>query len=155
MSDIKLWFEPLLWIIATITILGGFVRFCKPVWKIVQSPKEMTNQFQSLREDMNSHFDDINTRLDGYDRNLSELSARAESTDAIQLSLIRNEISNIYHDSLDKGFIPENVYRTVCDMHASYKKDGGNSYIDAIMEQIHELYKETQENKRNHGDLNQ
>lgn len=151
MDGLQAWFAPLLWIIGTITALGGFVRFCKPIWKIVQAPKELAEEMQGFRAEMTNHFNQVNLRLDQYDKDLQHLKERAASADSIQISLLRDHISTAYHFALDKGEISESSYRTVCDMYASYKKDGGNSYIDAIMEQVHELYKDTQEAKRARG----
>lgn len=148
MNELQQWFAPLLWIIGTITALGGFIRFCKPLWNIVQAPKEMQGQFQCFREDMDAHFIAVNTRLDKYDEDLQHLKARAESADTIQLSLLRSGIVSSYHTAMDKGEIPDNLYRTICDMFESYKKDGGNSYIETVMEQVEELYKDTQEKRR-------
>lgn len=148
MSDLQAWFAPLIWIIGTITALAAFIRLCKPLWSVVQTPKILSEQMAELKINLSEHSIEITNRLDKYDEGLVELKTKISSADRVHLSLLRNGIISLYYSVLDRDDIPDDIYRTICDMFESYTKEGGNSYIVTVMEHVEELYKASQEDRR-------
>lgn len=60
MAELQAWFAPLLWILATITAIVAFVRLCKPVWRLVTSPAELSKKLDNTDAMMQSNFDKVN-----------------------------------------------------------------------------------------------
>lgn len=149
MADLQAWFAPLLWIIATITAIVAFVRLCKPVWKIFTAPDRLEQTLKDNIENINSHFDDINKRLDKYDADLKRIEDKMEHSDEVQMSLLHDQIIQIYEVAKLSGEIPDADYKRATDL---YKQDGGSEYIDNIMELMAELFKESQKKRLKEGE---
>lgn len=144
MQDIQAWFAPLLWIIATITAIVAFVRLCKPVWKIFTAPEELNKSVNSLKNDMQGHFDDVNSRLDKYDDDLHRIEQHVEKSDKVQLSLLHDQIVQIYEIAKIAGEISQADYKRACDLYA---QDGDDEYIDLIFNLIKEMYLESEKRR--------
>lgn len=95
-------------------------------------------------ETMTNHFDDVNTRLDKYDSDLQRIEEKVEKNDAVQLSLLHDQIVQIYEIAKLTGEISEADYRRATEL---YKQDGGDEYIDNIMELMAELFKQSQKKR--------
>lgn len=148
MENIQAWFEPLLWILSTITALGLFARFCKPIWNFIQLPKELCKTMKSLKEDMDTHFERIDKRIDKFEIDIAELKEIDNLTKEVQQSLLRDRLLQGYHFYKERGGIPGEAYRSLCEMHEIYKARNGNSYTDSVMELVHRLYQEGAANLR-------
>ena len=70
MTEFQAWFQPLLWVIATITAIVAFIRLCKPVWKIFTAPAEFSKQLSIFSKEMHDKFADMNERMDRQDEDL-------------------------------------------------------------------------------------
>lgn len=149
MADLQAWFAPLLWIIATITAIVAFVRLCKPVWKIFTVPDRLEQTLKDNIENINSHFDDINKRLDKYDADLKRIEDKMEHSDEVQMSLLHDQIIQIYEVAKLSGEISDADYKRATDL---YKQDGGSEYIDNVMELMAELFKESQKKRLKEGE---
>lgn len=149
MADLQAWFAPLLWIIATITAIVAFVRLCKPVWKIFTAPDRLEKTLQDNIKNINTHFDDVNKRLDKYDANLKRIEDKMEHSDEVQMSLLHDQIIQIYEVAKLSGEISDADYKRATDL---YKQDGGSEYIDNIMELMAELFKESQKKRLKEGE---
>lgn len=149
MADLQAWFAPLLWIIATITAIVAFVRLCKPVWKIFTAPDRLEKTLKDNIENINSHFDDVNKRLDKYDADLKRIEDKMEHSDEVQMSLLHDQIIQIYEVAKLSGEISDADYKRATDL---YKQDGGSEYIDNIMELMAELFKESQKKRLKEGE---
>lgn len=149
MADLQAWFAPLLWIIATITAIVAFVRLCKPVWKIFAAPDRLEKTLQDNIQNINSHFDDVNKRLDKYDADLKRIEDKMEHSDEVQMSLLHDQIIQIYEVAKLSGEISDADYKRATDL---YKQDGGSEYIDNIMELMAELFKESQKKRLKEGE---
>lgn len=149
MADLQAWFAPLLWIIATITAIVAFVRLCKPVWKIFTTPDRLEQTLQDNIKNINTHFDDVNKRLDKYDADLKRIEDKMERSDEVQMSLLHDQIIQIYEVAKLSGEISDADYKRATDL---YKQDGGSEYIDNIMELMAELFKESQKKRLKEGE---
>lgn len=149
MADLQAWFAPLLWIIATITAIVAFVRLCKPVWKIFTAPDRLEKTLQDNIKNINTHFDDVNKRLDKYDADLKRIEDKMEHSDEVQMSLLHDQIIQIYEVAKLSGEISDADYKRATDL---YKQDGGSEYIDNIMELMAELFKESQKKRLKEGE---
>lgn len=149
MADLQAWFAPLLWIIATITAIVAFVRLCKPVWKIFTTPDRLEKTLQDNIENINNHFDDVNKRLDKYDADLKRIEDKMVHSDEVQMSLLHDQIIQIYEVAKLSGEISDADYKRATDL---YKQDGGSEYIDNIMELMAELFKESQKKRLKEGE---
>lgn len=149
MADLQAWFAPLLWIIATITAIVAFVRLCKPVWKIFTAPDRLEQTLQDNIKNINTHFDDVNKRLDKYDADLKRIEDKMEHSDEVQMSLLHDQIIQIYEVAKLSGEISDADYKRATDL---YRQDGGSEYIDNIMELMAELFKESQKKRLKEGE---
>lgn len=149
MTDLQAWFAPLLWIIATITAIVAFVRLCKPVWKIFTAPDRLEKTLKDNIENINSHFNDVNKRLDKYDADLKRIEDKMEHSDEVQMSLLHDQIIQIYEVAKLSGEISDADYKRATDL---YKQDGDSEYIDNIMELMAELFKESQKKRLKEGE---
>lgn len=149
MADLQAWFAPLLWIIATITAIVAFVRLCKPVWKIFTAPDRLEQTLKDNIENINSHFNDVNKRLDKYDADLKRIEDKMEHSDEVQMSLLHDQIIQIYEVAKLSGEISDADYKRATDL---YRQDGGSEYIDNIMELMAELFKESQKKRLKEGE---
>lgn len=144
MSELQLWFEPLLWACATIAALVAFVRLCKPVWKIFTAPKEfsekldlLNNRLDNKFKGVDEKFDKIDVRLDNQNNSLKTLSEQNAKEDAITLSLLHDSIVQIYQLAKEQGTISEVSYFRACEL---YKQNGNSQYIDSIMSLLKEMH---------------
>lgn len=141
MEGLQEWFAPLLWILGTLTALIAFVRLCKPVWQFFQSPANFNDTVQKLDNKITSQFSEIDKRLFKIETDVLNLTLSKELASEVDVNLLRDRLSQGARYFSDKGAIDAHSYRALCDIHAVYKKCGGNSYADNIMERIHELYR--------------
>lgn len=144
MEDLKAWFEPLLWILGTITALVAFIRLCKPVWKVFSAPKDLTDKIDVLNSKLDEHFVDADAKfgkieeaLDAQTANIESLTSWNQKEDSITLSLLHDAIVQIYQEAKEKGSISEVSYYRACEL---YKKNGNSQYIDSIMTALTEMH---------------
>lgn len=137
MAELQAWFAPLLWIIATITALAAFVRLCKPIWKVFTAPSEFSKRLEELNTTMNGQFQEMSRRMDRHDSDLNDLGTRFKIAEGIQLSLLHDQIADIYQQAQKDGLISQENYRRAKDLHAM---DGKNPYIDGLVESLDDMF---------------
>lgn len=150
MQDLQAWFAPLLWIIATITAIVAFVRLCKPVWRIFSAPGELEKTVNNLETNIKGHFDEVNGRLDKYDQDLQRIEEKIIKSDKVQLSMLHDQIVQIYQMAKIQGDISQSDYKRACDLYA---QDGEDEYIDLIFGLIKEMYVEAERKRK--GDIHE
>lgn len=141
MPELQAWFAPLLWIFGTIASIVAFVRLCKPVWNLLQTPKQLNATIIALEAKITEHFADVDKRLDNFEKDLQLLKEFDEGADDVQINMMRDRISQGHRYFMTKGSIDEHSYRTLCDLYAAYERRGGNSYAHTIMDALHQLYR--------------
>lgn len=130
MGALQLWFEPLLWIIGTITALAAFVRLCKPVWKFLTIPTQTIERLNEFEKK-------IDQKLTSLENRVEKLTKQNEQEDSITLSLLHDAIVQIYQQAKRDGFISEVDYYRACEL---YKQNGNSQYIDSIMTALTEMH---------------
>lgn len=147
MEDLQAWFAPLMWVLGTIGGIIAFVRLCKPVWTLLQTPKQLNETLIKLDAKITDHFSEIDLRLDKFDSDLKQLKEFDKLSDEVQINLLRDRLSQGYQYYAERDFIGTEAYRSLCDIYKVYEKCGGNSYAHTIMEQIHELYRKSSQKR--------
>lgn len=144
MVELQAWFAPLLWIIGTITALVAFVRLCKPVWAVFQCPKKMDSTLVILTDKMDKHYAQSNKNQEEMNQRLSQIEAKQDKADEVQMSLLHDAIAQIYTVSQLKGEISEADYKRACDLN---DQNGESDYIDSLMLAMKEMYISQQKHK--------
>lgn len=61
-------------------------------------------------------------------------------------SILRKDILNLSEKYIRKGYITVNQKKTLYELYKAYQEEGGNTFIDALMNDINDLQvKETSE----------
>lgn len=131
MENLKLWFEPLLWIIGTITTLCLFVRLCKPLWKFITAPSLTATHLEEIEKKFDAQLKELTKKVE-------ELADQNAVEDSITLSLLHDSIVQIYEQAKKENYISEVNYYRVCEL---YKQDGNSEYIDGLMRVLREMHR--------------
>lgn len=99
---------------------------------------------------MKTHFNDINDRLDKYDTDLQRIEQKMIKSDQVQLSMLHDQIVQIYQMAKIQGDISQADYKRACDLHA---QDGEDDYIELIFNLIKEMYLEAE--RKRQGDIHE
>ena len=140
------WFQPLLWVLGTITAIIGFIRLCKPIWDLLETPKKLNNSLLKLNNEITNHFKTIDERLNELDLCMQSCKVQNDLSIEGQINLLRDRLSQGYNYHSERGKISEDAYRSLCEIYAIYKKLGGNSYAANLMGKIDEIYKQSHSN---------
>lgn len=54
-------------------------------------------------------------------------------------ALLRNEITRIYYESIDRGYIPQYMLESVLRMYEQYTALGGNSFITELVAELKDI----------------
>lgn len=127
-----------MWILATITAIVAFVRLCKPAWRLICSPNELSKKLDHTDAMVQRNFDYITERFDQHEKELREIHTKLDKGDAINLSLLHDSIVQIYQRARDNHRIADDDYRRACDLYA---QDGNSPYIDNLMGELREMHK--------------
>lgn len=138
MTELQAWFQPLLWVLATITAIVAFIRLCKPVWKIFTAPADFSKQLSIFSQEMHDKFADMNERMDRQDADLLALREREKKMSDVQLSLLHDQIRVIYHQAEKDGHISTSDFERVEQLHA---QDGKDPIIDHFVDVLTEMHK--------------
>lgn len=144
MEQIQAWFSPLLWILGTIGTLAAFVRLCKPIWAFFTAPAETEKKFEELDKKLDVKFDNIEKQITNLKdqvnvehEKIERVNLQNEKEDAVTLSLLHDQILQIYENAKDAGTISEMQYYRACEL---YKQNGNSQYIDDIMTALREMH---------------
>lgn len=84
--------------------------------------------------------DQINDKLDSQDARLDKMEDRLDALTLSDMHDIKGWIVDQYHKFyVEKGWIDAFSADTIEHRYADYKKEGGNSYVDKLMERLRTL----------------
>lgn len=132
MTELRTWFEPLLWILGTATAIIAFVKLCKPFDKFVRYPSTADERLDKIEE-----------LLEKNQKAIIELQKASEKQQKIELSLLHDAIIQIYNNAKNIGVLHNAEYVRAVEL---YKENGQSDYIDSIMTQMEDMWKEGQTN---------
>ena len=135
MSDLQNWFAPLLWIIAAITAIVGFIKLIKPIFTI---PSEFGKRLESMEKRMNEHYEKEDEERRLTKENLAAIEKKVTRCDEIQLSLLHDSIAQIYHTSRAQGRVKDSDYHRACEL---YRYNGCSDYIETLMKSLEDMYR--------------
>ena len=130
MTELRAWFEPLLWILGTATAIIAFVKLCKPFGQFVKYPEESSERL-----------DKIEQLLEENKAAIAQLQKISEKQQKIELSLLHDAIIQIYNNAKNIGTLHNAEYVRAVEL---YKENGQSEYIDSIMKQMEHMWKEGQ-----------
>ncbi len=143
MEALQAWVAPLLWIMGIITTFVAFYKLCRPFRDFLQFPKKVSEQLQKSDEKVDSHFTETNKRMDNFTGDLQEIKNEIESLKAHQTindsgteALLRDRILQAHRYLMGKEYISQDEYESVSAMFDSYKKLGGNHFVDRLMKDL-------------------
>ena len=138
MTELQAWFQPLLWVLATITAIVAFVKLIMPAIKHFMKPAKLEAALTSHIDNISKKLDHFDERLDTIDGNLSDLMDKVRRNEDVELALLHDAIVQIYHFSKTRGGVYAEDYQRACEL---YKYNGKSQYIETIMDELTELYK--------------
>lgn len=147
MTELQAWFQPILWVLATITAIVAFVKLIIPAIKHFMKPAKLEKVLEGHIENISKKLDHFDDRLDTIDDNLDDLMSKVNRNEDVELALLHDAIVQIYHFSKSRGGVYAEDYARACEL---YKYNGKSQYIETIMEELTELYK--QNKNINRGD---
>ena len=98
--------------------------------------KRMANCYSSIEGKIDKLSSDMNTRMDGMGEQLKIL------TDS-DMHDIKSWIVEKHHHYENLGYIDDFAMDTIEKRYSDYKKEGGNSYVDTLMEELRKLPKDS------------
>lgn len=97
--------------------------------------KRMANCYSSIEGKIDELSSNINTRMNGMEEQLKIL------TDS-DMHDIKSWIVEKHHHYKNLGWIDDFAMDTIEKRYLDYKKEGGNSYVDTLMEELRQLPKD-------------
>lgn len=146
MTELQAWFQPLLWVIATITAIVAFVKLIIPAINHLRKPVKLEQALSGLTDEISSKLDHFDTRLDTIDNSLSDLMAKVNRNEDVELALLHDAIIQIYHFSKTRDKVFAEDYYRACEL---YKYNGKSKYIEEVMEALTELWRKSVDNPIN------
>ncbi len=127
----------------TIEFIKG-VQFLKGIKdKQVDQQVEERQQEINIQEEfqkLHDRFDQIDTRLDDFEKRLAAAEERLTDLTISDMHDIKSWIVEQYHKFyVHQGWIDAFSAETIDRRYSDYKKEGGNSYIGNLMDQLHTL----------------
>ena len=107
--------------------------------KLLQEAEERRQEEEALKQ-INSTLTCILEKLDKQDKHFEELDNKINDLTASDMHDIKSWIVEQYHKFyVNQGWIDAFSADTLDHRYEDYKKEGGNSYIDTLMSQLHTL----------------
>lgn len=140
MPELQAWFQPILWVMATITAIVAFVKLILPAIKMFLKPAKVEETLNGHIENISNKLDHFDDRLDTIDANLDDLIEKVRREEEVELALLHDAIVQIYHFSKSQGKVFPEDYQRACEL---YKYNGKSQYVETIMDELTELYKKS------------
>lgn len=100
--------------------------------------KEINQEQESV--DIKKEFDALHKRFDALEKRIGEAEIRLDALTESDMHDIKSWIVEQYHKFvLQQGWIDAFSAETIDRRYEDYKKEGGNSYIDTLIEKLHSL----------------
>lgn len=131
--------EIVLYIAGAIVTLSGALTIIYKIFK-----KSITNVSEDLiSSSINKHTEETNKQIQELSNQLKGLTIRSEeANENLQhtlMSLCRDRINQAFDYYTTKGFIGSHSLFTIDELYDSYKKLGGNGYVEEQMKVLHSL----------------
>lgn len=140
MEALKNWFAPLLWIFGTAGAIAAFVRLCTPAWELFKAPQELRQDLEQAIEKLYKRFDKVDKDMAQQTNDLQDLKAKYGRLDEVQLTLLHDQIRQIYVAAEKENYISTRNYERALTLYA---QDGKDPTIDHFMEVLAELHKKS------------
>jgi hypothetical protein len=102
--------------------------------------REEENELSKTLIELKKGLEDINHKLDDQDEHFSKIDEKIEGLITSDKNDIKGWIVEQYHKFyVDQGWIDAFSANTLDLRYEDYKNEGGNSYIDTLMERLHSL----------------
>lgn len=108
-------------------------------------PKKLEESLDAHIENISHKLDHFDERLDHIDSDLRDLMEKVRREEDVELALLHDAIVQIYHFSKSQGKVYVEDYQRACEL---YKYNGKSQYIETIMEELEELYKQSVRSSR-------
>lgn len=108
-------------------------------------PKKLEESLDAYIENISHKLDHFDERLDHIDSDLKDLMEKVRREEDVELALLHDAIVQIYHFSKSQGKVYVEDYQRACEL---YKYNGRSQYIETIMEELEELYKQSVRSSR-------
>jgi hypothetical protein len=143
-------------IIVAIIICGADLIKAINVWR--EERKRRINQQVEERQqelDILAEFNRLHERFDAIDARLTELESRMTLAEQKLQDLTESDMHDIkawiveqYHKFyIHQGWIDAFSAETIDRRYSDYKKEGGNSYIKNLIDQLHTLSMDPEQNR--------
>lgn len=119
-----------------------------PAIKHFMKPAKLEKVLEGHIDNISKKLDHFDERLDTIDANLDDLVAKVNRNEDVELALLHDAIVQIYHFSKSRGGVYAEDYHRACEL---YKFNGKSEYIETIMDQLTELYKQNTDITRGDG----
>ena len=104
--------------------------------KECQNEADLISTLQELRNDVKA----ANKKLEEQDKRFNKIEERLEDLTQSDMHDIKSWIVDQYHKFyVEQGWIDAFSADTLDRRYGDYKKEGGNSYIETLMERLHTL----------------
>ena len=98
------------------------------------------NTVQSELKEIKSLLAQMHTKIDGQDKRFEAVEKRLDDLTESDKNDIKSWITEQYQKFyVNQGWIDAYSADTIDHRYADYKKEGGNSFIDTLMERLHSL----------------
>lgn len=113
---------------AVVIIIAAFISFAIGIYKGI---KELIKNIKEDVANMNK-INDVIAKVDMHEQQINTL---------LYSDMIQNQgtILKSYLWFAEKGYIDINSLKWLDDLYDIYKKEGGNSFVEDIMEKVHKL----------------
>ena len=137
----------ILLVLATI-ICGADLIKAIGVWKAkrkekidaVVQKKEEENELHKTLKDMQASLAQLHNKVDDRDKRLEKIEKRLDDLTESDKNDIKSWITEQYQKFyVNQGWIDAYSADTLDHRYVDYKKEGGNSFIDQLMERLHSL----------------
>lgn len=135
-------------LIIAIIICGADLIKAIGVWKAKSDEKmnekvhkkEEETELQQTLKDLHLSLTQLHNKVDDRDKRLEKIEKRLDDLTESDKNDIKSWITEQYQKFyVNQGWIDAYSADTIDHRYADYKKEGGNSFIDTLMERLHSL----------------
>lgn len=115
--------------------------------EIIDAYEEKNSILEELKS-MHDRFDSLEKKIDGLGDRISKAEARLDDLTKSDMHDIKGWIVDQYQRFyIDQGWIDAFHAEIIDKRYEDYKKEGGNSYIETLIERLHSLPMDPPEKK--------
>lgn len=118
----------------------------KKVNEVVEERQQEIN-IQEEFQRLHNRFDQIDKRLDDFEKRMAAAEQQLKDLTISDMHDIKSWIVEQYHKFyVQQGWIDAFSAETIDRRYSDYKKEGGNSYIKTLIDQLHTLSMDPEQN---------